>query len=395
MMVRRKVWPLVVLACAGLLQAQRPPVEEAWDLLAKGDGARAAQVLDRILRADPRDADAHLLLGSLLMEAGKREESLAHLGEAVRLRPRSAEAQNALGEALRQFGESRKAREAFSQAVALDAKLAPARVNLALMFVEAGQFSQAAPHLDRALELLGNEQDAAFAHYLRAKIFTEEGTVEKAAAHLAQAVKLQPDFSEAWSDLGQARKTLLDDAGALAALERAVSLNPEGAVARYRLGAEYLRQGQAHRALPHLQKALQLNPQSQSTLYSLQMALREDGQPEQAEQVKRRLAELLRKRDQASQRGLQAIQLNNQGAQLEKSGNLRGALEKYQAALELDPNHVGIRVNVAAALLRLGDWPRGIAELRESLRRDPENATVRSALERALAQAPPGTVPHP
>lgn len=388
-----KIRCLASLCCAGFLWAQRPPVEEAWDLLAKGDRAQALQVLARIIRTNPRDADARLLLGSVLMEAGKREESIAQLTEAVRLRPRSAEAQNALGEALHQFREAQAAREAFTKAVALDAGFAPARVNLGLVLVEAGEFGRAAPHLDRALELLGNTPDAAFPHYLRAKVYTEQDAVEKAAQHLEIAVKLQPDFAEAWSDLGQARKTLLDDAGALAALERAVNLNPEGAIARYRLGAEYLRQGQAHRAVPQLQKAFRLNPENQSTLYSLQLALREDGQEEQAAQVKQQLADLLRKRDQANQSALRAIQLNNEGAELEKSGHLRAALEKYQAALELDPNHVGIRVNMAAALLRLGQWSRGVAELRESLRRDPANAKIRSALSRALAQAPPGAHP--
>jgi predicted Zn-dependent protease len=100
------------------------------------------------------------------------------------------------------------------------------------------------------------------------------------------------------------------------------------------------------------------------------------------------LAELLRKRDTASQKALAAIQLNNDGANLEKAGNLREALEKYRAALELYPEHVGIRVNFAAALLRLGQWTQGISELREAVRRDPDNGTVKAALDRALAKQP-------
>jgi len=82
------------------------------------------------------------------------------------------------------------------------------------------------------------------------------------------------------------------------------------------------------------------------------------------------------------------VQLNNQGADLEKTGNLHGALEKYRAALDLYPEHVGIRVNVAAALLRLGQWDQGISELREALRRDPGNTVVKEALVHAIAQAP-------
>ena len=180
----------------------------------------------------------------------------------------------------------------------------------------------------------------------------------------------------------------MDDAGALAAFERAVELSPDDAVAQYRLGAEYLHKAKIHEAIQHLQEALRLNPGNQSALYSLQLALREDGQLEQARQVKEKLAELLRKRDKASENALTAVQLHNQGAHLEKTGNLRGALEKYRAALDLYPEHVGIRVNVAAALLRLGQWDEGISELREALRRDPGNTAVKQALVHAMAQAP-------
>jgi protein O-GlcNAc transferase len=257
-----------------------------------------------------------------------------------------------------------------------------------LVLLDAGEFGAAAEHLDRAILRLGNSPDAAHPHYLRAKVYTEQNKVEKAAAQLKEAVSLRPDFAEAWSDLGQARKTLLDDAGALAAFRRAVELSPDDAVAQYRLGAEYFHNGKIHDAIEHLNEALRLDPANQSTLYNLQLALREGGQLEQARQVKEKLAELLRKRDKASENALIAVQLNNQGADLEKAGDLPGALEKYRAALDLYPEHVGIRVNVAAALLRLGQWSQGISELRESLQRDPGNTAVKEALDRALAQPP-------
>lgn len=380
---------LAALAFAGLLLAQRAPVENAWDLLAKGERKQAIGALHEILKTNPADADARLLLGSILAEDGERSESIAQLTEAVRLRPQSAETRNALGEALNGFGETKTARGAFEKAVALDPAFAQAQVNLGLILVQAGEFAAAAKHLDRALQILGHTPDAAYPHYLRAKVNTEQDETQKAAAHLNEAVSLRPDFAEAWSDLGQARKTLLDDAGALAAFKRAVDAGPGDAVAQYRLGSEYLHQGETHLAVLHLQKALGLNPDDQSTLYNLQTALRRDGQVEQARKTKEKLTELLRKRDKAVENALTGVQLNNQGAELEKAGNLRGALEKYRAALELCPEHVGFRVNFAVGLLRLGQWNQGIAELREAVRRDPGNSTVKAALDDALAQAPP------
>ena len=375
---------LTALACSAVLLAQRAPVEQAWDLLAKGERQQAIRVLREIIKNNPKDAEARLVLGSVLMEDGERSESIAHLSEAVRLRPGSAQAHNALGEAFNTFGDRKAARGSFEKAIALDPEFAQARVNLAHVLLEAGELGAAAKQLDRALLRLGNSPDAANAHYLRAKVHTEQNEVAKAAAQLQQAVSLQPDFAEAWSDLGQARKALLDDAGALTAFERAVKLSPKDAVAQYRLGAEYLHMAKIQQAIHPLQEAVRLDPENQSALYSLQMALRADGQLERASEVKQKLADLLRKRDKASENALTAVQLNNQGADLEKSGNLRGALEKYRAALDLYPEHVGIRVNVAAALLRLGQRSEGISELREALRRDPGNTAVKQALEHAV-----------
>jgi protein O-GlcNAc transferase len=381
---------IVLLLGASLALAQRKPVDEAWDLLAAGKREQAISVLHDIIKLNARDADARLLLGSVLAEAGNRAESISQLEEGVRLRPNSAEAHHALGEALHNFGESKAARAEFEKAVKLDPGFGQAQADLGEVLFQAGEFEAAAEHLDRAIQILGRSPDSAYPRYLRAKVYTDRNEIEKAAAELHEAVSLRPDFAEAWSDLGQARKALLDDAGAFAALERAVALSPDDAVAQTRLGSEYLHQAKAHEAVPHLRQAVRLNPENQTALYSLQTALREDGQVEQAQEAKRRLAELLQ-RKHPNQNALQAVQLNNEGAALEKAGSLRAALEKYRAALNLDPEHVGIRTNLAITLLRLGQWSQGIAELREAVRRDPDNTMLTSALRDAVAKAPPGT----
>lgn len=378
----------VCLMVTGILLAQRPPVEEAWNLLAKGDRQQAVRLLHQLIKKNPADADARLLLGSILSEDGNRDESITQLTEAVRLRPKSAQAQNALGEALNGFGETKAAKDAFEKAVALDPRFAQPKINLGLALLEAGDFRTAATHLDRALALLGNKPDAAYPQYLRAKIYTEENDPAKAAALLNKAIALNPGFAEAWSDLGQARKSLANDTGAIAAFKKAVTLMPNGAVAQYRLGSEYLRQGETAQAVIHLKEAARLNPNDQSTLYSLQRALRENGETAEAERIAVQLADLLRKRDKVAEDELTAIKLNNQGAELEKSGNLKSALAKYQAALTLAPDHVGIRVNTAAALLRLGQIDAGIAELQEAARRDPENSQIKDALQKALKARP-------
>jgi tetratricopeptide (TPR) repeat protein len=377
-----------------LLNAQDPSLEQAWRLAANGQQKEAIQLLDDLVRRSPSDADVRLLLGSLLVESRQRDEAIAQLSEAVHLRPRSAEAQNALGEAYANFGSFPKARQPFEKAVAIDPNFGVAQVNLGRVLVDAQEFDSAGVHLDRAIQVLKPDADAATAHYLRAKVYTFRSNFKKAAEELEKAVAIRSDFAEAWSDLGQARKALFDSDGALKAFQRAVELAPDDSVAQYRLGEQYLLRHEPHLAVGPLEQAYQLNPEDQATLNALQRAARQDGKLEEAEQVKQKLSEVLAKVNDSFGIELSATQLNNEGAALERSGDLPRALEKYRAAVKLLPRSVPMRVNYGALLLRLGAWTDGLNELHGALEMDPFNEKIRAALQTALRQAPAATIPH-
>jgi Flp pilus assembly protein TadD len=383
---------LIVAAGVGILFAQQR-LDRAWDLAAKGQRAQAIQLLHDLLKDDPQNGDAHLLLGSLLMEANQANESLKELQIAAQLKPGSSEAENALGEAYNKFGDVASARRAFEKAVALKPDDGIAQMNFGQALAATGDGEKAASHLDKAIQLLGASDDAADACYMRAKLFAARNEPENAAAQLEKAVSLRPAFAEAWSDLGQARSAMEDDAGALSAFEHAVRADPKDSIAQYRLGAEYLKQGKPHLAVDHLQTAHELSPEDQSTLNSLQMALRQDGRPEEANEVKRQLADLLLQKDRVNRNQLTAVKLNNEGTRLEKAGNLAAALAKYRQASTLYPGHAGIRVNYAVALLRLGHWREGLEELHQAMLSDPKNGQVRKALKDALSQAPQDAIP--
>ena len=269
----------------------------------------------------------------------------------------------------------------------IDPRFAQAHVNLAAVLLLEDEPAQAAAHLDRAIGLMGKTQDAAYPLYLRGRIQIEAREAAKALPDLEQAVELRPDFAEAWSDLGEARRTLAVDSGALEAFLRAVELRPEDAVAQTRYGSKVLEMGEPHEAVSHLQAAVRADPKNQSAVNRLQPPLRKDGQPAQADAGRRQLAEVIRDRDRNDQTLVTAIESNNRGAGLERAADLRGAIEKYRAALKLQPDHVGIRTNLATALLKVGQWDEGISQLREALRRDPDNTDLRRALHDALDRA--------
>jgi Flp pilus assembly protein TadD len=377
---RQAVGLLIVLLWAGLAVGGQATIENARDLLAKGRLGEAVAVLRDVVAADPRNVDARILLGTTLALQGKRSESIEQLAEAVRLRPDSPRAYNSLGMALSRFVEMKAAREAFEKALELDPNLVEARVNLALLLAQAGKFGPAGENLDRAIQLQGDTHPAAYSHYLRARVWIAQKQMGKAASELEIAVKLRPDYAQAWSDLGGVRRVRGDPEGAQQALVRAVALDPDDEKAQYRLGLQYLENRQPHRAIGCFNKALQHEPEDRAILYNLALALRRDGQEGEAKRVEDRLSKLIQTRDKVAATGQIIGDLNDAGMALEKAGDIRGAMEKYRAALELDPSDVVLRLNYGLALCRLGRWKEGAAELQEVLRLDPNNAKAAKGL---------------
>ncbi len=380
---------IVVLACSGLLASGQSSLERARELVSIGSFDKAEAMLRQTIAADPSNIDARVLLGKTLALQGVRGEAIEQLAEAVRLNPSSGTAHNEFGMVLSRFVEVRAARQEFERSLELDPGLAEAHVNLSLVLAQAGELAAARDHLDRAIELQGNNPKAAYAHYLRAKIWAAQDQIDKAMVELQRALHLRPDYAEAWSDLGGMKRLALDNAGAIGALQKAVALKPDDALAQYRLGQLYLQGGQAFKAVQHLKQALFYTPNDRATLYNLMLALRKAGRSEEARPIEKRMAELQHQSDRASEVGFAASDLNSEGIQLERLGDIRAALAKYRAALDLDPTGFGFRLNYALALCRLGRWHDGIVELREVLRLDPDNADAAKALYIAVDKAKP------
>jgi tetratricopeptide (TPR) repeat protein len=378
---------LAAFLSAKHLRAEQTSLENAESLLSKGATAEAVVVLRQIVTDDPRNVDAHLLLGTALALIGERGESINQMAVAVQLRPDSARAHNQYGMVLSRFIEVKAAREEFEKALELDPRLAEAHVNLSLILAQAGEVISAGDHLDQAIKLQGDVRAAAYTHYLRAKIWGAQSQIDKSIDELEKSIQLRPEYAEAWSDLGGMRRLSLDSSGAVQALEKAVALNPHDSTAQYRLGQLYLQDGEAAKALDHLKVALLRDPSDVAILYSLDRALRKAGKLEEAKPIEKQLAELRAQSDRASTVALAASRLNDEGIAMEKSGDVRAALAKYRAALDLDPTGTGFQLNYGLALCRLGRWEDGIAELREVLRLDPDNHEAAKALYIAMDQA--------
>lgn len=366
---------------------EKARLNQARQLISRGFVAEAIEQLRPLAQEYPQSVEVHLALGSALALVPQRAEALAEIETAIQINSDSAAAYHTLGVVLGRFAEPEAARQAFEKAIELDPELSDARVNLALVLAQRQEFAVAERELRQAVKILGNTTAAAYPHYLLGKIHNELDRPNDAAQDFERAIRLRPDYAEAHLALGLTHRKLLNGPAALRALEKAVKLDPKNSSVHYRVGVEYLQAGKAAQASEHLRQAARSMPEDRPVLYSLARALRSSGQVDEAAQVEQQLRQLIGTADKARTHAIQATQYNNEGVELEKSGKLAAALEKYQAALDLDPFHGGFRRNLGLCFCRMGQWDRGIAELREVLRQNPNDEETTKALYIAVEQA--------
>lgn len=367
-----------------------PVLVKARRMFVAGSYEQAATILEVELKSRPGDAEEHLLLGQIYALQGHRTEAIQQFSYVIELEPTSATAYDTLGTALNRFAEFDQARKAFEQAVALDPNLASAHINLAMSLAQSGDEAGATEHLQTAIRLQPHAQTAATAHYLLAKIYEDEDSrnqdsqqqsSQRAVDELNQALRIQPRYQEAWLSLGRLRSAVNDEPGALAAFEHAVACNPRDYESQYELGSEELAQNHVSQAVVHLELARKSSSNvTIALLYKLDRALRKQGEVERAKQIRTEAQALLAQDSQANQHFQEAQILDHDGVELEAKGETAKALDKYRAALELNPQQDGFRLNYALALCRLNRWQQGIAELNDILQRDPANIDARHAL---------------
>jgi tetratricopeptide (TPR) repeat protein len=387
------VLPTVLLALlfTSASIAEDASLAKARRLFAAGSYDQARLLLESSIKAHTQDPEAHLLLGQIYTIEGRRADAIHELTRGIEIEPASAAAYNMLGNALNHFAEFDNARKAFEQAIVLDPKLPQAHINLAMSLAQGGDIPGAVEQLEITIRLQPTAPTAATAHTLLAKVYEDKDN-QKAIDNLTAAVKIEPRNLEAWLALGKIQSAMSNEPAALSAFQHAVVCDPHDSEAQYELGSEYLAEGDAKQAVVHLQLARKWMPKpSMGLLYKLDRALRKEGDAVQAEQVRKQAQALLAEDTQANHHFQEAEALEHEGVDLEAKGEAESALGKYRAALELNPQQDGFRLNYALALCRRNRWTQGIRELNEILERDPSNAEARRALFIAMDKEKQGS----
>ena len=194
--------------------------EEGIVSLNKGDITDAVTQFKSAVSLDDSSAN-HMYLGLALGASGDMGGGLHELSASIQLDPKNARAHLNLGSMYMQTNQEIKARGEFEKAVELEPWFPEAHNNLGLILANNGALDEAVEHFRRASELSPDYVEAWFNLGLALRTGNRIGDAVEAFRH---AAKIAPDNAQVQYALGMTLKDKGDVAGSRAALDRAQAL---------------------------------------------------------------------------------------------------------------------------------------------------------------------------
>lgn len=187
-----------------------------------GQFAEAAQLVQRVLAADPDNISALHLSSLLALLAGRNDAAIDMLGSAIRLDDSAAELHATLAEALQRSGRAEEAIAEFQRALVLEPDNAETIYNCANVLLRLGNHAEALAGYDRALAIQPNFLQA---RHNRGNALFELQRFDESLADYDRTVALSPRFVMAWSNRANALLQLKRYEEALAACDRGLQLD--------------------------------------------------------------------------------------------------------------------------------------------------------------------------
>ena len=160
-----------------------------------GDGQlnKGQEIIDRVFRDDD-SAEAHLLMGSILLVADDAQGALKEVQRALELNPKLPGVQAWHGRVLMRLGDTEKAKSAFKNELASNANDFESNLYLGILLRQDKQLDEALSSLRRAVQLRPREQ---YARYHLAAVYAAAGKPADALPLLEGVLKEHADFVEA------------------------------------------------------------------------------------------------------------------------------------------------------------------------------------------------------
>ena len=258
-LVPYRSWPHVALAQA----------------LAKSNKSEAKQEFEEALRIDPNSPNAHLGLGSLLLEEGNSTEALSQYQSVLHESPQNAKALVGAGNVWATQGNNAEAADAYERALQASPSLPEAHYRLGALLMRQGSTDQAASHLSQAVQLDFTYADA---HVKLGEAYEAESRPEDAIEQYLTAAAVDPSqvqryyllvanllnrsgrHGAAELALGDASSSLHKWSDAADHYSEAIKANPGVAEFHLRFATALNKLGRTQQAHAELATAMRLNP---------------------------------------------------------------------------------------------------------------------------------------
>ena len=338
--------PRFALAYAG-----RADLSMALYFLTKDDSwaAKALSAAEQAKQLNPDLPEVHWALGTVYLQTGRTEESIAEAKLGLELAPNADESYRRLGEVYLAAGRKNEAIAAYEKA---------AEINPYYWF----NFNW----LGVACARLG------------------EG--DKAIAAFRRVTELTPDWAPGYNNVGGAYFQQGKWNEAVAAYQKSLSLEPNGD-AYANLGAAFYYLGRYSDAAGALEKAVQMDPASHENIGGLADAYRQLGQQEKAKANYDTAIKLALKAYEVNTRD--AITLGELALYYAKNGDLNRAQNFIAKARDIDANNNVLIYNDAIIQVLSGKQADALKRLREALQKGFPVEMIRSEPELAAMRSTP------
>ena len=421
----RRASSLLILAGLLFWPGQRafpspsPPSDrlgEARTALARGDLFQARSILEGLLKQEPENAGALILLGRTLLETGQPGEAVVPLENALKRVPESGEALFWFWRAKQSLGNREESDSYFFRALKAETT-DPILYELAKEAYGRGLYQEAIqalrriqdpdrldqPHatllaaclhargdvqgaLDILQEAVGKDSNGQ-THFSLGYYLFEAGRFEEAAKHLRRSLDLAPNSANSRFYLAKISETEGDLGRAEEIYREIVRMRPNHARALAALGRLALKDGRLQQAEGLLTRSISLDPDYRQAHYTLgllysqtgeiEKAREELGRAEELRQAAARPAEGLLIRDAGTDevRRLDpdspVLQTFRRGVEAHKQGDHTQAEAAYLEVVSEAPGFAEAQMNLGLLLHDLNRLDAAIDRLRTAVRLDP------------------------
>jgi len=195
------------------------------------------------------------------------------------------------------------------------------------------------------------------------------GDYALAEANFLQAMKLAPDYSLVYVNLGILNQSIGEDAAAEQYFQTATRTATVDHQAYYYYGKFLYESGRLDEARNQLEMGLRLHPGDHRTLQLLHAV----NNPQDAEVA------------EAARKIANAAKFLNLSLTYFNEGKYEDCIEAAERALEFDPNYAAAYNNIGIANVRLGRYAEGITAYRKALELQPDYELAKNNLAEAVA----------